>query len=130
VASPEVEHLPRPRAVTAMFAGFKSRWITPRSCAASSASQTCSAYATASRSVTGPRATNCAMVWPRTSSMTRKSSPSCASKSYTVAIAGCSSCESSRASSRSRRRASALDRMRGEITLSATSRSSRSSQAR
>jgi hypothetical protein len=43
---PEVQHLHTPVRVTLMLLGFKSRWVMPRSWAASSASAICLAMGT------------------------------------------------------------------------------------
>ena len=53
---PEVEHLHRAVGVTLMFAGFRSRWMMPCSCAASSASAICSRSPGPRRSGSRPRA--------------------------------------------------------------------------
>ena len=58
------------RARTLMFAGFRSRWMIPCSCAASSASAICCAIGSASSSGIGPRAIRSASVSPSTSSRT------------------------------------------------------------
>ena len=46
-----------------MFAGFRSRWMIPCSCAASSASAICLAIGSASSSGIGPRAIRCGEVF-------------------------------------------------------------------
>ena len=51
---PEVQHLHRVVGRTLMFAGFRSRWMIPCSCAASSASAICLAIGSASSSGIGP----------------------------------------------------------------------------
>ena len=56
-----------------MLAGFKSRWMTPISCAASSASAIWRASGSASSMGIGPFAMRAARSSPSTSSMTRKS---------------------------------------------------------
>ncbi len=53
-----------------MFAGFRSRWTMPCSCAASSASAICLAIGSASSSGIGPRAIRCERSSPSTSSIT------------------------------------------------------------
>jgi hypothetical protein len=49
------------------FAGFRSRWITPCSCAISSACAICSARSTASSTGSAPRVRRCARSSPSTS---------------------------------------------------------------
>ena len=58
----EVQHLDRAVARTLMFAGFRSRWTMPASCAASSASAICFAIGSASSIGIGPRAMRCGEV--------------------------------------------------------------------
>ena len=60
-------HVPSPR--TLMFAGFKSRWMMPCSCAASSASAICFAIGCLGDRDRRPRAMRSASVGPSTSSM-------------------------------------------------------------
>ena len=52
-----------PSARTLMFAGFRSRWMMPCSCAASSASAIWRAIGSASSSGSGPRAMRCGEVF-------------------------------------------------------------------
>ena len=62
----EVEHLDRRRPPrTLILAGFRSRWMMPCSCAASSASAICFAIGSASSRGNGPRAIRSASVGPR-----------------------------------------------------------------
>ena len=61
----EVEHLYNASGRTLMFAGLKSRWMMPCSCAASSASAICLAIGSASSSGIAPRAMRCAGRRPR-----------------------------------------------------------------
>ena len=58
-ASPKSSTFTVPSARTLMFAGFRSRWMIPCSCAASSASAICFAIGSASSSGIGPRAIRC-----------------------------------------------------------------------
>ena len=55
---------PRHPDVSLIFAGLKSRWMMPCSCAASSASTICRAIGSASSRGIGPRAMRSASVWP------------------------------------------------------------------
>ena len=59
-ARPKSSTFTVPSARTLMFAGFRSRWMMPCSCAASSASAICFAIGSASSSGMGPRARRCA----------------------------------------------------------------------
>ena len=54
LARPKSSTFTVPSGVTLMFAGFRSRWTMPRSCAASSASAICRAIGSASSSGIGP----------------------------------------------------------------------------
>ncbi len=58
-ASPKSSTFTVPSARTLMFAGFRSRWMIPCSCAASSASAICFAIGSASSSGIAPRAMRC-----------------------------------------------------------------------
>jgi hypothetical protein len=75
-AMPKSVSLAIPSGVTMIFAGLTSRWMTPFSCAAASASAACPMI---ERVRAGPRAPLVAMSWlsgvPRTSSMTRYAVP-------------------------------------------------------
>ena len=75
--SPTRSRAPSPcrRARTLMFAGFRSRWMMPCSCAASSASAICLAIGSASSSGIAPRAIRCDRSSPSTSSMTSALTP-------------------------------------------------------
>ena len=72
-ASPKSSTFTVPSARTLMFAGFRSRWMIPCSCAASSASAICFAIGNASASGIGPFAMRSASVGPSTSSITSAS---------------------------------------------------------
>ena len=61
-ARPKSSTFTVPSGVTLMFAGFRSRWMIPCSCAASSASAICRAIGSASSSGIGPRAIRSASV--------------------------------------------------------------------
>ena len=63
-ASPKSSTFTVPSGRTLMFAGFRSRWMMPCSCAASSASAICLAIGSASSSGIGPRAMRSARVGP------------------------------------------------------------------
>jgi hypothetical protein len=85
LARPKSRTLTVPSDRTLMFAGFRSRWTMPCSCAASSASAICAAIAALSSIGIGPRAMRCARSSPSTSSMTMNESagppfPSCRSR--------------------------------------------------
>ena len=58
---------PRRRCVTSTFAGFTSRWTSPRACAASSASATCATRASARSGDSDPSAAASAGRFPRRS---------------------------------------------------------------
>ena len=61
-----------PSGVSLMFAGFRSRWTMPFSCASSSASAICCAIASASSSGNAPALQPLGEVSPSTSSIARK----------------------------------------------------------
>ena len=67
-ASPKSSTFTAPSSLILMFAGFRSRWMTPASWAASRASAICLAIAIASSSGIGPSAMRSASVGPWTSS--------------------------------------------------------------
>ena len=69
-ASPKSSTFTVPSGRTLMFAGFRSRWMIPCSCAASSASAICFAIGSASSSGIAPRAMRCDRSSPSTSSIT------------------------------------------------------------
>ena len=68
-----------PSARTLMLAGFRSRWMTPCSCAASRASAICLAMGNASSTGIGPCFIRSASVGPSTSSRTSAFCPSASS---------------------------------------------------
>ena len=70
-ASPKSSTFTLPSGVIFTFAGFRSRWMIPFSCAASSASQICFAIPSDSSTGIGPRLIRSASVSPSTSSITR-----------------------------------------------------------
>ena len=72
LARPKSRILTVSSGVIRMFAGLRSRWTIPRSCAASSASAICRAIGCASLQARGPRATRAARSSPSTSSMTMR----------------------------------------------------------
>lgn len=71
LASPKSSTFTRSSGVTTTFAGFRSRWTTPCSCAASSAIATWRAISSASRTGTAPRAMRFARSSPGTYSIAR-----------------------------------------------------------
>ena len=70
LARPKSRTLTLPSGVILMFAGFRSRWMTPFSCATSSASAICDAMRSESATGSGPVERRSASVSPATSSMT------------------------------------------------------------
>ena len=74
-ARPKSSTFTVPSARTLMFAGLRSRWMMPCSCAASSASAICFAIGSASSSGIAPRAMRCERSSPSTSSITRARTP-------------------------------------------------------
>ena len=78
-ARPKSNTLTVPSSRTLMFAGLRSRWITPASCAASSASAICFAIGRASSSGIGPFEIRSTSVGPSTSSSTSARVPSASS---------------------------------------------------
>ena len=69
LARPKSSTLTLPSGVSFTFAGLRSRWTMPFSCAASSASAIWRAIATASSTAIGPRLSRCARSSPSTSSI-------------------------------------------------------------
>ena len=80
----EVEHLHRAGRVNLMFAGLRSRWMIPFSCAASSASAIWRATSSASSSGNGPPDRRSASVGPSTSSITMACRPPAISRPWIV----------------------------------------------
>ena len=72
LASPKSSTLTLPSGVTLTFAGLRSRWTMPFSCASPSASAICLAKARASSTGIGPRFSRSARSSPGTSSIARK----------------------------------------------------------
>ncbi|KYF58988.1 hypothetical protein BE04_06300 [Sorangium cellulosum] len=73
--------------------GFRSRWMTPRSCAAASAAAICRASSAARAAGTGPFLMMRSSVVPRTCSSTRNREPSgSVPKSVADAMFGCWMC--------------------------------------
>ena len=70
LARPKSSSLTVPSLLTFTLAGFRSRWMKPSSCAASSASAICRAMGSASASGIGPRAMWTERSSPSTSSIT------------------------------------------------------------
>ena len=79
-ASPKSSTFTVPSARTLMFAGLRSRWMMPCSCAASSASAICFAIGSASSSGIAPRAIRCDRSSPSTSSITSARTPPLSSR--------------------------------------------------
>ncbi len=75
-ARPKSSTFTVPSSRNLMFAGFRSRWMMPCSCADSSASAICLAIDSASSMGIGPCAMRSANVGPSTISMTRAVTPS------------------------------------------------------
>jgi hypothetical protein len=88
LANPKSNTFTRPSSVTFTFAGFKSRWTTPFSCAASNASAICSPIFSASSIPIAPARSRSSNVWPATRSMTKKCNPSDCSSPWMVATFG------------------------------------------
>ena len=112
-----------PSAVSMTLPGFRSRWRTPCRWAFSSASAIAAPSWSTASSGSGPAASRDSSVPPGTYSMTRKSSPSWASKSKTVATPGWESRDSARASRRKRSRVVAWSSAPRRSILMATTRS-------
>ena len=87
-ANPKSSTLTVPSSRTLMFAGLRSRWITPASCAASSASAICLPIGSASSSGIGPFEIRSARVGPSTSSSTSARVPSASSMPWMAAMLG------------------------------------------
>ena len=87
-ASPKSRTFILPSGVTLIFAGFRSRCITPFSWAASRASAICRASFRASSTGIGPVFIRSARVDPSISSITRKFVPSDSSRPYMAAMLG------------------------------------------
>jgi hypothetical protein len=116
--------------VSFTFAGFRSRWTIPFSCAASSASAICRAVSSDSTTGIGPWERRAARSSPSTISIARNRTPSAEPTPYTAAIPGWLSEASTRASRSNRAiRSGSLANSVGS-TLMATSRPSVVSVAR
>ena len=87
-ASPKSNTLTVPSSRTLMLAGLRSRWITPASWAASSASAICFTIGSASSSGIGPSAIRSARVGPSTNSSTSARVPSASSIPWIWAMLG------------------------------------------
>jgi hypothetical protein len=87
-ASPKSSTFTVPSSRTLMFAGLRSRWMIPCSCAASSASAICLAIGSASSTGIAPCAIRSASVGPSTSSITSASVPPDRSRPYKCATFG------------------------------------------
>ncbi|KYF85994.1 hypothetical protein BE20_30405 [Sorangium cellulosum] len=92
-----------------MFSGFRSRWMTPRACAAATAETTCKKMeATSGRDILGPRDSLSASDSPESSSMIITGAPSSSATSCTATTLGWSS-SCAILASRSRRKRTAPD---------------------
>src|SRR5262245_25728331 len=87
-ARPKSSTFTVPSGRTWMLAGFRSRWMIPRSCAASSASAICFAIGNASTKGTAPCAIRSASVGPSTNSITSAMVPSDFSTPWICATLG------------------------------------------
>ncbi len=87
-ASPKSSTFTCPSCVSMMLAGFRSRWMIPLSCAASSASTICRAVASASSMDSGPAASRSASDCPSTSSSTRNREPPTSSRPWMPPMCG------------------------------------------
>jgi len=116
-----------PDFVSMTLPGFRSRWVMPVRCALSRASEISIAYCNTCWIGSEPFCSRCASVSPSMYSITKKLTPSCVSKSCTVAMLGWFSlqriCASLRKSLMALESVSALD----SSTFNATSRPNRSS---
>ena len=135
LARPKSSTFTFPSGVTFTFAGLRSRWTMPFSCASSRASAICRAIATASSTGTGPRFSRSARSSPSTSSMTSRwallpSGSVACSKPYRWAIVEWLSEASSFASRSKRERRSGSVAKAAGRSFSATCRPSRVSVAR
>jgi hypothetical protein len=88
LARPKSRSFTFPSGVSLTFAGFKSRWTIPCSCAASRASAICRAMASASGGRSGPEASRAVRSSPGTSSMARKRTPLASCSPWMPAIPG------------------------------------------
>ncbi len=125
-AIPKSISLSTPSSRTIAFSGFRSRWITPCSCAwASASARVCTTIAAISGTANGWSVENCRSVCPRMYSVTRYASslPS-DEKSNTSRMFGWCSFATAFASRASRLRASSFWARCGWSTFTATSRSS------
>ena len=129
-ASPKSSTFTRPSRVTITFAGFKSRWITPRSCAAASASAIGVASASARSSGNPPAVTSRSRPSPSTSSITRNRTPAASSIEYSTTMFGWLSAATAFASRSKRASRAGSAATAAGSTLIATSRPSRVSFAR
>jgi len=75
LARPKSRTFTVPSGLTLIFAGFRSRWMMPCACAASSASAICSAIGSASSTGIAPCEMRSASVGPSTSSITSALAP-------------------------------------------------------
>lgn len=86
LARPKSRILGFPSGPILMFAGFKSLWMIPFSCAASTPSAIWMKSGIASSTGMEPRAIRSTKVSPSTNSMTRNCWPSCSSSPCSVAM--------------------------------------------
>jgi len=88
LARPKSSTFTLPSGATITFAGFRSRWTIPRSCAAPSASASGTAASNNAPSVMPPGGISASSVFPSTSSMIRKWTPSDSSTEWMVTMFG------------------------------------------
>jgi hypothetical protein len=130
LARPKSSTLSRPSRVSITFAGFRSRWTTPFSCAALSASESAMPSST-TRAIGIPPGTMWrSRLWPSTSSMVRKRVPPTSSTEWRTTMFGWLSPATVRASRSKRASRSGCAATSAGSTLTATSRPRRVSRAR
>ncbi len=130
LARPKSSTLTLPSGVIFTFAGFRSRWTMPFSCASASASEICFAIAIASSVGSAPRFSRCERSSPSTSSIASAITPSLSSSPWMAAMLVWFSDARICASRRKRATRSASCAKAAGSTLIATSRPSFVSRAR
>ncbi len=130
LARPKSRTFTVPSSRTFTLAGFRSRWITPASCAACSARAICRAMDSTSSRGIGPCSRRSARVGPSTSSRTSARVPPASSRPWIWAMLGWFSEARTRASRSKRASRSGSAVNASGSTFSATSRSSFVSRAR
>jgi hypothetical protein len=129
-ASPKSVSTGVPSVRRSTLLGFRSRWSTPRACAAATALASAATSRAATAGSSGPsRSSRARSDGPSTSDMTRYGRPASSPTSWTATMFGWWSAATARASIR-KRSSSSFDASSTErTTLIATSRSSRVSRA-